>query len=96
MSLTWQDAPRASTQDLRVGIQIKPDRELRLDGVVVGRVHADWSNWRAVNRWHWACPAAGRVRPARSKNPTRRRQQAEAECEAYVRRCLGLPPKEQR
>lgn len=85
MNLTWHDAAPASTSAHRPGSAIKPDRELRLDGKVVGRVHSDWSDWRAANRWYWACPATPGIRPAHGAgDPKRTRRQAEVACEAYV------------
>jgi hypothetical protein len=87
VSLTWHDVPCASTAARPPGSAHKPDRELRLGGVVVGRVHRDDSNWRAVNRWYWACPATPGIKQAHGER-ARTRRQAEVACEVYVLECI--------
>ena len=96
--LTWSRQPN-ETGLARV-CQSERGKDLKLLGCRIAYVRP-FGRWRALEseaQWYWVAFDTAKGIPLRntSSEPCATMEEAQAQCEAYVRECLKLPPKKPR
>ena len=97
MKLTWSKQP--SEQGLASVGQGPRGAILKVDGKRIGTVSAVSIGWKSWRGWFWSTPPdddLGIPWHNSHETPSFDLDAAKAECEAYVRKCLGLPEKKKR
>mgnify|MGYP001224007371 CR=1 FL=1 len=92
--LTWRR--EADEKGLRGVVQGERGFDLRYDGAEVGTVRPRYDGWsRKRAGYYWTAQSANPPVPLinTAGTPVATIEEAKAQCEAYVREHLGLPPR---
>lgn len=92
MRLTWKKQPKNAGLS---AIGSAPRGEiLSLDGKELASVSASPTGWREWSGWFWSAPgkeSLGIEYRNTHATPVDDIEAAKAECESYIRKCLGMP-----
>lgn len=91
MRLTWKKQP-SETGSRRV-CQGPRGAILSADGEELGRVYPFSTGLVTYKGWYWTAAGDGVPWCNTSNAPVEDIDEAKAQCETYVRKCLGLPEK---
>lgn len=98
MKFTWKKNGKQT--GLRAVAVVGPrGSKLRLDGEEVGSVSVFCVNTREWSGWYWVAfhnPLLHIEYKNSCDTPAQTEEEAKAQCEAYIRKCLNLPPKKEK